>query len=72
MTQVSILAEIAGRVWKLERKPGDEVGPDDSIIESMKMEIPVFATVAGRVQALHVVEGEEVAEGKLLSTIETS
>ena len=40
------------------------------VLESMKMEIPIEATDAGRVTKIHVREGEPVEEGAPLATIE--
>lgn len=70
MTEVK--AELVGSVWKVEVAPGHEVGEDDVllIIESMKMEIPVTAPVAGRVAEVKVVEGDVVREGQVLAVIE--
>ena len=42
---IRIKSEIAGKVWKIEAKPGDILAEDDPILilESMKMEIPIAA-----------------------------
>jgi acetyl-CoA carboxylase biotin carboxyl carrier protein len=72
MREFNVTAELTGRVWKIERSVGTEVNADDPImiLESMKMEIPVFAEKLGTVAKLHVSEGDEVVEGQLLATIE--
>ena len=51
---------------------GDAVaeGDDIMILESMKMEIPVEAEATGTIISLSVAEGDQVAEGALLATIE--
>jgi acetyl-CoA carboxylase biotin carboxyl carrier protein len=58
-------AHITGTVWKIEVKVGDSVtlGQTVVILESMKMEMPVEATAAGKVTAILVKEGEAVEEG---------
>jgi acetyl-CoA carboxylase biotin carboxyl carrier protein len=70
MTEVK--AELVGNVWKIEVKPGDRVEEDDIllILESMKMEIPVVAPVAGTVKEILVAESEVVKEGQVLALIE--
>lgn len=62
---------VTGTVWKLERRVGDAVAAGDAvlIVESMKMEIPVDAPAAGTVAALHVAEGDSVAEGQVLGVV---
>jgi acetyl-CoA carboxylase biotin carboxyl carrier protein len=40
------------------------------ILESMKMEFPIEAPVAGKIAFLHVAEGDNVTEGKPLFVIE--
>jgi acetyl-CoA carboxylase biotin carboxyl carrier protein len=67
-----VLAPVTGKVWKIEKKPGDSVSPGDSvlILESMKMEVPVEAPSAGRVISIKVAEGEPVEEGAVLAVIE--
>ena len=70
MTEVK--AELVGSVWKLEAAAGDRVEVDDvlMILESMKMEIPVTAPVAGTLIEVRVEEQEVVKEGQVLAVIE--
>lgn len=70
MTEVK--AELVGNVWKVEAQSGDAVNEDDVllILESMKMEIPVMAPVAGTVREVLVKEQEVVREGQVLVVIE--
>ena len=65
-------AQIAGNVWKIEKRVGDEVAAEEVliIIESMKMEIPVEAPCAGRIAEIRVEEGESIEEGAILAVIE--
>jgi acetyl-CoA carboxylase biotin carboxyl carrier protein len=69
---VKIVADVAGKVWKIEARPGAQLAADQIILilESMKMEIPVAAPRAARLVALHVKEGEMVEEGRVVATIE--
>lgn len=66
-----VLAHITGTIWKIEVKTGDKVeaGQTLTILESMKMEMPLEAEEDGVVQEIHVAEGESVAEGQLLITL---
>ena len=69
---MQIKAELAGNLWKIVVREGQQVRADETlmILESMKMEIPVNATVAGRVAKIHVKEGQTVQEGQLLVEVE--
>lgn len=73
MVVSDVKAHIAGRVWKIEVRPGDTVAADDAILilESMKMEIPVVAPKAGKIAAIRVAENEDVSEGQVLARIES-
>lgn len=72
MANVSVKSEITGKVWKILCPVGTVVGEDEPIliIESMKMEIPVLATAAGKVASLLVKEGDDVAEGQEVAVLE--
>ena len=65
-------AELVANVWKVIAKTGDRVSADDTlvILESMKMEIPVPAEVAGTIVELSVTEGQVVTEGDQIAEIE--
>jgi acetyl-CoA carboxylase biotin carboxyl carrier protein len=67
-----VKAELVGNVWKIEAQPGQQVEMDDTLIilESMKMEIPVTAPVAGTVKEILVKEQDVVKEGQVLAVIE--
>jgi acetyl-CoA carboxylase biotin carboxyl carrier protein len=69
---VQIRAELAGNLWKIVVREGQQVGADETlmILESMKMEIPVNAPVAGRVTKIHVKEGQNVQEGQPLADVD--
>jgi acetyl-CoA carboxylase biotin carboxyl carrier protein len=72
MAIVDVKTEITGNVWKIVAKVGDELEEDAPILilESMKMEIPVSAPEAGRVQAILVEEGQVVSEGSVVARLE--
>lgn len=55
-----IKAEMAGTIWKVLVKEGQqiEVGQEVVIVESMKMEIPVEAQQAGTVTRVIAKEGD--------------
>jgi acetyl-CoA carboxylase biotin carboxyl carrier protein len=67
-----VVAEVAGKVWKVEAKPGAALAAGDTILilESMKMEIPVTAPRAGKLLELKVAEGESVSEGATVAILE--
>jgi acetyl-CoA carboxylase biotin carboxyl carrier protein len=67
-----IEAEMVANVWKVEVEVGQTVAEGDTlvILESMKMEIPVFAPAAGVVTDIRVGEGDVVQEGDILAILE--
>ena len=69
---MQVKAELAGNLWKIIVKEGQQVGADETlmILESMKMEIPITAPTAGRVAKIHVREGQTVQEGQVLADLE--
>ena len=68
---VKIEAGAAGKVFKLEKKPGDAVKAGDAVvvIEAMKMEIPVVAPQDGTVASIDVAVGDAVEAGAVLATM---
>jgi acetyl-CoA carboxylase biotin carboxyl carrier protein len=69
---VQIKAELAGNLWKIVVSVGQQVRADETlmILESMKMEIPINAPVAGRVTRIYAQEGQSVQEGQLLIEVD--
>ena len=69
---MDVKSEIDAIVWKIEVAVGAEVAADDVlvILESMKMEVPVNAPVAGRVRSILVAEGETVEEDDVLVVLD--
>ena len=68
----TIAAELVANVGIVSVKPGDVVGPSDTlvILESMKMEIPVAAPAAGKLKSILVAVDDVVAEGQVVAIIE--
>lgn len=68
---VEVRAHITGTVWKILVQEGDRVAEEQqvAILESMKMEMPLEAPEEGRVEKIHVTEGQAVEEGDLLLTL---
>lgn len=71
MSSTNIEAVTTGKVWKIEVQSGASVQADDvvMILESMKMEIPVQAPVAGTIARILVQEGDLVEEGQAVATL---
>ena len=68
-----VASEITGKVWKIVAQPGAALAEEDPImiLESMKMEIPVLAPVAGTLTKITVKEGDDVAEGQAVAEMST-
>ena len=71
---MDVTAEITANVWQVRTEVGATVSEGDElvILESMKMEIPVEAPVAGTVTAIHVAPDDQVTEGDKVVTIDPS
>ena len=72
MAKIEVTSEVTGNVWKIQAKVGDVLAEEDVImtLESMKMEIPVEAPVAGKLVELLVSEEEGVDEDQVVAVIE--
>jgi len=70
----TVVAELVAAVMKVEVEVGDRVKADDTVVilESMKMEIPVLAEVAGIVSEIVVFDGDVVSDGDPLVVITPS
>jgi len=68
-----VASEITGKVWKIIAQPGAGLAEEDTImiLESMKMEIPVLAPVAGTLAKILVKEGDDVSEGQAVAELTT-
>ncbi len=69
---MDVHAEITANVWQVRTEVGATVSEGDElvILESMKMEIPVEAPIAGTVTSIAVKPDDQVKEGDLVLTIE--
>ena len=67
-----VRAEITANVWQVPAEVGRSVAEGDIlvILESMKMEIPVTAPVAGTVSELRVAPEDQVQEGDVIAVID--
>lgn len=67
-----ITAHMAGRIIDLKVNEGDNVteGQEVIVLESMKMEMPITATISGIVKAVNCVAGDAVTSGAVLIVIE--
>ncbi|MDC3409489.1 acetyl-CoA carboxylase biotin carboxyl carrier protein subunit [bacterium] len=72
MAKHNVESEVTGNVWKVLLEAGATVEAGDVIIilESMKMEIPVEATVAGTLVEVLVAPEKQVEEDQVLAVIE--
>ncbi|MEY4311513.1 MAG: hypothetical protein RL355_401 [Actinomycetota bacterium] len=66
-----IRADMVANVMEIYVAEGDQISVGDTVVllESMKMEIPVIAEVAGTVARLAVTQGDVVQEGDLIVEI---
>ena len=69
---VAVDSPVAGSVWQLLVKQGDEVnaGQTLAILESMKMEIEITAPHAGTIYAISRNEGSQVNAGQVLLVLQ--
>jgi acetyl-CoA carboxylase biotin carboxyl carrier protein len=69
---VQVTAQMVASVAAVPVAVGADVAAGDALVlvESMKMEIPVPAPVAGTVTGVHVAPGDLVQEGDLLVTLD--
>ncbi|MGM0903125.1 MAG: acetyl-CoA carboxylase biotin carboxyl carrier protein subunit [Bacillota bacterium] len=65
-------AGMAGNVWKVLVKEGDQVeaGQEVVILESMKMEIPVSVEEGGTIAKVYVKEGDFVNDSDTIVDVE--
>ncbi|HJV16493.1 MAG TPA: acetyl-CoA carboxylase biotin carboxyl carrier protein subunit [Bacillales bacterium] len=67
-----VTASMAGSVWKILVKEGDQVTAEEDVVilESMKMEIPISVEEDGTVKKVHIQEGDFVNDSDILIEIE--
>jgi acetyl-CoA carboxylase biotin carboxyl carrier protein len=69
---VEVTAPMAGNVWKILVKVGDQVSYEDElvILEALKMENPIYAPADGKVKEIRVAEGTKVEANTVLLVLE--
>jgi acetyl-CoA carboxylase biotin carboxyl carrier protein len=69
---MEVRAEMVATVWQVRAEVGQAVAAGDElvILESMKMEIPVLAPIAGTVSAIHVAPDQVIQDGDVIAEIE--
>ena len=67
-----VRAEITANVWQVRTEVGAQVQEGDElvILESMKMEIPVVAPVAGTITEVRVAPEDKIQEGDVVVVID--
>ncbi|MGA9873045.1 MAG: biotin/lipoyl-binding carrier protein [Rhodococcus sp. (in: high G+C Gram-positive bacteria)] len=66
-----IRAEMVSTVFQIVAAEGDTVAVGDTLVvlESMKMEIPVLAEIAGTVSKIDVQVGDVIQSGDLIAVV---
>ena len=67
-----IKAPMTGKIVSIVVKAGEKVGSEDEVIimDAMKMEIPVYASVDGTVKEINVKEGDSVKTDQILMILD--
>ena len=67
-----VRAEITANVWQVRTEVGAQVAEGDElvILESMKMEIPVVAPVAGTITEIRVAPDDKIQEGDVVVVLD--
>ncbi|MBC7342073.1 MAG: biotin/lipoyl-binding protein [Clostridia bacterium] len=67
-----LVSPMAGKVVEVEVKVGDQIELDQEVmvLESMKMDVPVYADVEGKVKEIKVKPGDQVNQGDTLAVLE--
>jgi len=71
---VELESPVTGVIWKVMAAVGTTVAPGDPVVvvESMKTEIPIESTRAGRVAAILVREGDRVSEDDPVAIVDVA
>lgn len=69
---MEVRSAMQGRIIEVLVAAGESVGAGDElvVIESMKMELPVQAPIAGEVRQVFVSVGDQVLDGTVLMVLE--
>ncbi|MGQ0531034.1 MAG: urea carboxylase [Panacagrimonas sp.] len=71
---IGVESPVTGNVWKLLATPGErvEAGQVLLVLESMKMEMDVCASVSGRLRELRCQPGKTVQAGQVVAVVEAA
>jgi len=74
MAKEKVLLPMVGKVMSVQVKVGDSVSADDQVgtFESMKMEMPLFATASGKVVEVKASVGAVLDADQEFCVIETA
>ena len=69
---VEVKAPMPGAILRVEKSVGDTVEENEEIlvIEAMKMETPIKSPRAGRITSLTVSQGDKIATGQVMATVD--
>ena len=69
---MEIKAPMTGKIISIVVNAGDEVKAEDEVVimDAMKMEIPVYASVDGVIKEIKVKEGDSVKTDQILIVLE--
>jgi pyruvate carboxylase subunit B len=67
----SITSPLPGLVLRIEKKAGDTVKENEAvmIVESMKMETPIYSPLAGKVVSIDVAPGQQIQVGTVVAKV---
>ena len=73
MGKENVLLPMVGKIMSVDVAAGDAVDEDQQVgtFESMKMEMPVFSTVAGTVVEVSVAKGDVAEADQVFCVVET-
>ncbi len=73
MGKESVLLPMVGKIMSVDVAAGDSIEEDQQVgtFESMKMEMPVFSTVAGTVVEVSVAKGDVAEADQVFCVVET-
>ena len=71
-SMAEVKAPMPGIICEIKVKPGDTIIEEQEVLtlEAMKMEMPIAATAAGTIKAVHCKKGDAVQGGDTLVEIE--
>jgi len=72
MAKETVVIPMVGKIMSVDVKQGESVGADQQLgtFESMKMEMPIFSSMAGKVTEVKVAVGDTVDAEQVFCVIE--